>query len=360
MTADTVGGVWTYCLELCRSLSHEVHFHLVTSGALLQTSQRWEIEALANVTLYETNWKLEWMSEPWDDIDASGIWLLQLEAKVKPDLVHLNSYSYAALPFRAPKIVVAHSDVFSWFEAVKGEKPGPEWNVYYERVHKGLQSAQAVIAPSAAVMEQVKRIYEVENECRVIYNGRNEELFRAGEKQPCIMTLGRIWDEAKNAALLVKASHQIPYPIRIAGDNSFEPGQDISGGDNVTYLGKLPPQRVAEELSNVYVYALPARYEPFGLSALEAALSGCALVLGDIASLREIWQDAAVYVDPEDEKQLASAINQLMQDKTLLEEYARRAKERAHEFTARSSAQQYLELYHQLAGEKELITQETI
>ncbi len=32
---------------------------------------------------------------------------------------------------------------------------------------------------------------------------------------------------------------------------------------------------------------LPARYEPFGLSVLEAALSGCALVLGDIPSLRE-------------------------------------------------------------------------
>ena len=44
------------------------------------------------------------------------------------------------------------------------------------------------------------------------------------------------------------------------------------------------------------IYALPARYEPFGLSILEAALSGCALVIGDIPSLREIWADAALFV----------------------------------------------------------------
>ena len=53
------------------------------------------------------------------------------------------------------------------------------------------------------------------------------------------------------------------------------------------------------------IYALPAVYEPFGLSVLEAALSGCALVLGDIPSLREIWGDAALFVPPSDHEALA-------------------------------------------------------
>src|SRR5690625_7216151 len=47
-------------------------------------------------------------------------------------------------------------------------------------------------------------------------------------------------------------------------------------------------------LRQASVFVMPSRYEPFGLSVLEAALSGCALILSDIqigrASCREsVW-----------------------------------------------------------------------
>ena len=63
---------------------------------------------------------------------------------------------------------------------------------------------------------------------------------------------------------------------------------------------------IADWYARASIYALPARYEPFGLSALEAALSGCALVLGDIPSLREVWGDAALFVAPDDTDALAA------------------------------------------------------
>ena len=53
-------------------------------------------------------------------------------------------------------------------------------------------------------------------------------------------------------------------------------------------------------MARAAIYALPARYEPFGLTALEAGLSGCALVLGDIPSLREVWGETACFVPPDD------------------------------------------------------------
>ena len=59
-----------------------------------------------------------------------------------------------------------------------------------------------------------------------------------------------------------------------------------------------PPGRCAA------IYALPARYEPFRLEVLEAAAPGCALVLGDIASLRELWDGAALFVAPDDDRAL--------------------------------------------------------
>src|SRR5439155_1168938 len=73
----------------------------------------------------------------------------------------------------------------------------------------------------------------------------------------------------------------------------------------VGQIGSLALRRLYAEAS---IYAWPARYEPFGLSVLEAALSGCALVLGDIPSLRELWEGAAWFVPADDDGALAAAI----------------------------------------------------
>jgi glycosyltransferase involved in cell wall biosynthesis len=90
------------------------------------------------------------------------------------------------------------------------------------------------------------------------------------------------------------------------------------------------------------------RYEPFGLSALEAALAGCALVLGDIPSQREIWRDTAVFVPPNDADALRSALQQLIADTPRRRELAERAHERALEFTTLRMASSYLALYSEL------------
>jgi glycosyltransferase involved in cell wall biosynthesis len=290
MTADTVGGVWTYCMGLCRSLQPSgVHFYLITMGAPLQPAQKADVEALENVVVYETDFKLEWMEQPWENIDASGNWLLKLEAEVQPDLIHLNAFAYGALPWKAPAVVVAHSDVWSWWRAVKGEQPPPEWNEYYRRVREGLEGANHLIAPSHTMLKAVQEIYKTTTPAAVIYNGRNAAEFTPAAKEPFVFSMGRIWDEAKNIRLLTAAAPLIQYPIRIAGDSQFAGNQHRKEGSNITYLGRLAPKEVAAQLAAASVYVLPAKYEPFGLSILEAALSGCALVVGATDSLQEIW-----------------------------------------------------------------------
>jgi glycosyltransferase involved in cell wall biosynthesis len=362
MTADTVGGVWTYCMELCRTLrKFQVSFDLVTAGAPLQHWQREEAAVLENLTIHETEFPLEWMSDPWNRLDESADYLLKLEEVLQPDLIHLNSYSYGSLPFKAPRIVVAHSDVYSWWQSVKGEMPPADWGEYFKRVQQGIQQANLVIAPSQEMMKSIHAIYGVKSEHKVIYNGRTAGLFYGGQKQPFVLSMGRVWDEAKNIKLLLEASPAIRYSIRIAGDHQFGHNRFHTDIGNIHYLGKLTTAQVVAELSRASIYVLPARYEPFGLSALEAALSGCALVLGNIPSLREIWEDAALYVDPTKAAELAKTINQLMEDPFLLREYASRAAQRAKVFTAQSSALQYLEVYEQWQQQKKyIINTETV
>ena len=118
MTADTVGGVWTYALELIRALP-QIEFALATMGAPISPAQRAEAAELANVTLFPSTYALEWMNEPWQDVDDAGDWLLGIARDFRPDVVHLNGYAHAALDWPAPVIVVAHSCVLSWWSAVK-------------------------------------------------------------------------------------------------------------------------------------------------------------------------------------------------------------------------------------------------
>lgn len=360
MTADVVGGVWTYCLELCRALP-QVEFHLVTTGARMSEGQRKEVDVLTNVTLYETDYALEWMENPWEDIDASGEWLLQLEGVLQPDVVHLNSYAYGALPFRAPKVVVAHSDVFSWWMAVKGEMPPKEWTKYFVQVQAGLQGANLVVAPSRAKMRSVQETYGALANTKVIYNGRAKDLFYTKDKEPYVFSMGRMWDEAKNIRLLVDAAAHSNWEIRIAGDQQFAGNSITVEGGATRYLGKLDTARVAAELAAASVYVLPAKYEPFGLSALEAAYSGCALVLGDIPSLREIWGFAAIYVDTSDERALAATLKDLASNPKKREEYGKRAQTRSRLYGAKTMAAAYMDVYSKLAqSQPEYLKQETL
>jgi glycosyltransferase involved in cell wall biosynthesis len=96
------------------------------------------------------------------------------------------------------------------------------------------------------------------------------------------------------------------------------------------------------------IYALPARYEPFGFSILEAALSGCALVLGDIPSLHESWEDAATFIPLSDHTALEQAILDLIKYPARLNGFAARARERALLMTSERMAEAYLVAYEEL------------
>jgi glycosyltransferase involved in cell wall biosynthesis len=122
-----------------------------------------------------------------------------------------------------------------------------------------------------------------------------------------------LWDLAKGVSTLDSAAHLIPHPVYAAGP--------VSGpnGASATYpylnlLGSLDEQVLANWYAKAAVFASVSRYEPFGLAVLEAAQAGCALVLSDIPTFRELWDDAAIFVPPEDPVALANALRHALQD----------------------------------------------
>jgi glycogen synthase len=350
MTTDTIGGVWNYALELSEALvRYGVGVTLAAMGEPLSNHQRSEADAVG-VQVYEAHCKLEWMSNPWEDLRQVGQWLLDLHRLVRADLVHLNEYAHGALPWSAPTLLVGHSCVLSWWRAVQGKDAPDHWKRYREAVSWGLRSTDCVVAPSHAMLKALHDCYGWMPHTRVIYNGRCADRFVVGVKEPMILTAGRIWDKAKNLAMVEKVAPRLAWPVYAAGDRQC-PHTDSCGFEHsnaVRLLGTLNGQELAHWMGKTSIYVLPARYEPFGLTALEAGLCGCALVLGDIPSLREIWRDHAVFVDPDDPRALEHALRQLIDDPGHRERMAMRARSRALEFTAQRMAWQYLDAYHRL------------
>jgi glycogen synthase len=132
-------------------------------------------------------------------------------------------------------------------------------------------------------------------------------------------------------------------------------GQGPEGGAadfaNVRRLGQLPYRELAEYMRGASIFVLPAKYEPFGLAELEAGLAGCALVVGDIPTLREVWEDSACFVDPDDEQALELCLKRLIADSSFRNLIAAKARKRAMRFTTHRMGRGYLMMYEKLLEE---------
>lgn len=349
MTADPVGGVWTYTLELIRSWEkYPIRVALATMGAPLSPQQRNEVQRLKQISLYESTFKLEWMEQPWTDVDQAGDWLLRVRDEFEPDLIHLNNYCHGQLPWGKPLVMVAHSCVLSWWQQVKGQPAPAEWDAYRQRVRQGLQAADLVIAPSRAMLRQAQGYYGPFRQSQVIYNGRQSRSFDYQTKEPFIFSMGRAWDEAKNLQALQQVAQHLNWPVYLAGEARHPVTGQQQQWPQVHFLGPQSPCQIRDLLARASIFVLPALYEPFGLSALEAGLSGCALVLSPIDSLREIWGEAAIYADPGDAAAFTRAINTLSQDEFRRNIMGFRAMRQGLQYSARQMAHEYLQAYRHL------------
>ncbi len=114
----------------------------------------------------------------------------------------------------------------------------------------------------------------------------------------------------------------------------------------------MPHSDLLAEMCHAGIFVHPALYEPFGLSVLEAARAGCCLALADIPSLRELWDGAAVFVDPRDQRRWTIELNRLSRDSQARDSLAALARSRSTEYRADGSAQQYWNTYETLIRSK--------
>ncbi|MGI8770984.1 MAG: glycosyltransferase family 4 protein [Acidobacteriaceae bacterium] len=370
MTTDVVGGVWTYTQELVEGIiqaGHEVV--LVSLGRAPSAEQQSWAERLsysaANRFRYvPTEFKLEWMPDSHEDLEESSKFLLRLIEEERPDILHSNQFCYGALPCAIPRVVVAHSDVVSWGHACHaGAPPADVWLEQYRFVvGNGLEFASAVVAPTAWMRQQLALHYGVSaTTCQVIANGRRLQLEHSRPRRMQGVTAGRLWDEGKNIGLLTNAL--LAVPVFVAGERTWNEsgnvnapaaGQPGKANAQVHFLGALRSGELQALMQESALYIATSIYEPFGLAPLEAALAGCALVLSDIPTFRELWGDTAVFFDPQDAQALARAVNRLVADRRWLDQLAAAGQARAIQlYSAEIMTARYLDLYARVQSRAE-------
>jgi glycogen synthase len=338
IVADIVGGVRTFVTELARELAgaHEVHLALIGPRSVAV--------ALPVASCEVADLRLEWMPDSDADVTATAEWVAQRCEQVRPDILHMNTYAPVLDP-GVPVLLSAHSCVLTWWRAVQGRDAPQEWAGYRRRVESALARASVIVAPSRALARELEAAYRLAA-VRVIHPGRRVAAAPRA-REPLVVTAGRLWDPAKNLALVAAAAPAIEGRVVAIGAG------DASG---LEHTGELEEAGVLDWLARAAVFVEPARYEPFGLAALEAALCGCALVLGDIPSLREVWGKAAEFVPSDDPGALAGTVNRLLADPLLRTRAARAAASRARRYTPRQTAQQYLEAYASAAAASPTVT----
>ena len=350
MTTDTLGDVWPYAIELSKALIARGHaVALAAMGALPSREQQREVAAVPGLALHASAYKLAWMDEPWDDMRLASKWLLNLARDLHPTVVHLNDFGHAELPWPAPVLTVAHSCVLAWWRAVHDAPPPPSWLRYRQCVAASLRASDLLVAPTYAMLRGLERHYGMHCAARVIAHGRSASTEASAAKGPWIFSAARVDDAGRNGRLLADVAAQLAWPVYIGGDT---PHRDAGGNgfDNVRALGHLGNAQLRRWLAHTSIYAEPARYEPSGLAVLDAALARCALVLGDIDSLRELWDGAALFVAPNDPAALQETLRRLIDDAGLRERHAALALRRAQMYTPGAMADAYLRAYNDIAA----------
>ncbi len=359
ITADTLGGVWTYVRELVTGLARRgVRVTLVSFGEIPNEQQTAWMNALEGVDFRPTAFRLEWMQDSAADIAASADYLTSIVREVKPDVLHLNQYCYGDLRVDLPRVVVAHSDVVSWWVAVHGEEPPEnEWSTSYrDIVRRGLAAATTVVAPSQWMMDAICEHYVCPEHGAVIYNGRNRNLFNPHiTKDRYALSVGRLWDAGKQVSLLKQIDP--PLPVHIAGatdhpDAAFREDVRLSAsGRNLHFKERQNEVRLRNLYARAGIYVATSRYEPFGLAPLEAALSRCAIVANDIPSFREVWGETICYFRTNDAASLYDALERLSRDEAERMRYANLAYDHARRrFTSDRMVDEYLALYQSLVA----------
>jgi glycosyltransferase involved in cell wall biosynthesis len=349
LTTDVVGGVWDFCMLLASELRVSPDTSVTVLALGKPSGGQRVLAASIGARLLSAPLKLEWMRDSDADVKRTQELVADVVRDVRPDVLHANQFATASVQVDVPVVLTLHSDVLSWFRWTSGMNDvRADWRSYAALVERGCQNADSVVAVSGFLANEIQTLYDVGRPIRIIYNGWPIPAPSAAERERITLVAGRVWDAAKNVNLAGEAAQGWDAgAVYLAGELAHpESGGAVDVEAPLIPLGFLSRPELDRWLRRSAIYLSPARYDPFGLLPLQAALSGCVLLLSDIPSYRELWDGAACFFRSNDAGDLRVHWQRLLEDRVRRESLQQRASERArNRYSSSRMADAYRGLY---------------
>jgi glycogen(starch) synthase len=226
----------------------------------------------------------------------------------------------------------------------------------------GLLSADAVIVNSRMVAQELAARDLGSHSSIVIPSGVDLSIFRpphpASRRTHTILFVGRLVDQ-KGVDVLLQAFRILLFKLPsarliIAGDGNQllylkRLCRYLGISDEVRFLGWQTGSSLVHLYQGARAVAMPSRYEPFGLVALEALACATPVVACETGGLAEIISDGVhgYLVPTNDHLRLAQRLAMLLSDQSHADELGKAGRERAAEFPWTRVAVQTQRLYEE-------------
>ncbi|MEZ4715048.1 MAG: hypothetical protein R2851_03000 [Caldilineaceae bacterium] len=281
------------------------------------------------------------MDDPWCDRDAPANGC-SLAGQADVDLVHLNGYAHGALPWGRPVLMVGHSCVLSWWQAVKWGSRAVVL-VHLPGAGDGRAACRRLCrAPTAPCCRLCSNTTGAMEQARVIYNGRAADRFHQERKAPFVFSAGA-GTRYKNIQALACGSRPGEWPVYVAGPAAWPDGRPSASSSRASTNSVAWTGMTLRIGRTTPPSTLPARYELLGLTALEAVRPGVRWYWATFPPCAAVGR-RRLYVPPTTPRPWPTRWGRLRR-RTLCARKGAAARRRAAQFSLQHMGDRYYELY---------------
>jgi len=180
------------------------------------------------------------------------------------------------------------------------------------------EAADVLLPNSQGEADSIRAELGVSTPIRVVPNGADPAVFGISAMAGRVgVVMASRMEPLKNQLALIKACRALDADLTLVGrvhphHESYAVACRQTAGPSVTFVDHLAPSDLASVFQRSAVHALPSWFETTGLSSLEAALAGCAIVTTDRGYAGEYFGSDAEYCDPASRTSIRSALERAL------------------------------------------------